>query len=147
MTFLRPFFHVQVTGSRGAELAYLRRAAIWRACSTFSWTIAPFLVSIATFAIYTLDGEKLTPQKAFVALALFNLLRFPLAMLPMVITSAVQAQVSIARLKKFLLLDETNPDNVIRCPPPHGGPARKDRPLVSIDQGMFAWKQMVGDLV
>jgi ABC-type multidrug transport system fused ATPase/permease subunit len=133
-------FLEQVTGSRGAELAFLRKAAIWRACSTFSWTIAPFLVSIATFAIYTMDGSLLTPQKAFVALALFNLLRFPLAMLPMVITSAVQAQVSIARLKKFLLLEETNPDNVIRSPPPHGGPARKDRPLVSIDQGMFAWK-------
>lgn len=131
-------FNAQVTKSRTLELADLKKASILRACSTFSWTIAPFLVSLATFAIYTGTGNDLTPQKAFVSLALFNLLRFPLAMLPMVITSAVQAQVSIKRLKDFLLLEETSPDNIQRLPPPSvPNPAQ---PVMTIENGMFAWK-------
>ena len=52
-------------------------------------------VSIATFATYALvhsnDPEnRLTAEKAFVALSLFNILQFPLSMLPAVISSLVQ---------------------------------------------------------
>lgn len=47
---------------------------------------------MTTFAVYVLSDEKnvLDAQKAFVSLSLFNLLRFPLAMLPMIVTSIVQ---------------------------------------------------------
>lgn len=85
------------------------------------------------------EHRELTPQVAFVALALFNLLRFPLAMLPMLITSMVQAQVSVTRLTKFLLESETNPSNVERLPPPPPGRAVKGEVVVSVEQGMFAW--------
>ena len=55
------------------------------------WYCAPFLVSFASFAIYVLsDSEnELTAEKAFVSLALFNILRFPLAMLPNLVTSII----------------------------------------------------------
>lgn len=87
---------------RHDELDALKKNAYIRAVSTFSWTIAPFFVSLATFISYTYSGNNLTPEKAFVALSLFNLLRFPLVMLPMLIASIVQAQVSMARVVKFL---------------------------------------------
>ena len=47
-------------------------------------------VSIATFAIYVLTGNELTASKAFVAISLFNILRFPMVMLPNVIISLIQ---------------------------------------------------------
>ena len=47
-------------------------------------------VSLATFAIYVLLGNELTATKTFVAISLFNILRFPLMMLPHVVTSAIQ---------------------------------------------------------
>lgn len=49
-------------------------------------------VALSTFAVYVLidDQNVLDAQKAFVSLALFNILRFPLNMLPMVISSIVQ---------------------------------------------------------
>ncbi len=52
-------------------------------------------VSLATFATYTLinldnPDERLTADKAFVALSLFNILRFPLSMLPYLISMLVQ---------------------------------------------------------
>ena len=47
-------------------------------------------VALATFAIYVLTGNELTANKAFVALALFNILRYPITMLPNVIISMIQ---------------------------------------------------------
>lgn len=49
-------------------------------------------MALSTFAVYVLvdEGNVLDAQKAFVSLALFNILRFPLNMLPMVISSMVQ---------------------------------------------------------
>ena len=60
----------------------------------------PVQVSLATFACYALvhrndiDPEnRLTADKAFVALSLFNILRFPLTMLPMLISNIVQVYI------------------------------------------------------
>lgn len=58
-------------------------------------------VALSTFAVYVLVDENnvLDAQKAFVSLALFNILRFPLNMLPMVISSMVQVRTSPLTLK------------------------------------------------
>lgn len=49
-------------------------------------------VALATFAVYVLSSPAniLDSEKAFVALSLFNILRFPLSMLPMIIANMVQ---------------------------------------------------------
>ena len=111
----------------------------------FSWSSAPFLVALATFITYTLSGHTLTAQKAFVSLALFNLLRFPLAMLPMMISAIVEATVSVHRVRKFLLHDEKDPNNVIRDPSALRESPFIDRfdnalPALYVDHGTFAWK-------
>ena len=56
------------------------------------------MVSLVTFATYVLVDENnvLDSQKAFVALSLFNILRFPLSMLPMMIASVVQVRIKKA---------------------------------------------------
>jgi hypothetical protein len=76
-------------------------------------------VSLATFATYALvnrnnpdPNARLTADKAFVALSLFNILRFPLSMLPMLISSMVQASVSVKRLRNFLKNEELDPSIV-----------------------------------
>ena len=47
-----------------------------------------------SFATYVLIDEKniLDSEKAFVSLSLFNILRFPLSMLPMMISNLVQVR-------------------------------------------------------
>ena len=47
-------------------------------------------VAISTFAVYIFTGHELSASKAFVALSLFNVMRFPLVMLPDVIVSTIQ---------------------------------------------------------
>uniref|UniRef100_A0A3Q0SJL6 Multidrug resistance-associated protein 1 n=1 Tax=Amphilophus citrinellus TaxID=61819 RepID=A0A3Q0SJL6_AMPCI len=85
-------FKDKVSEIRESELRVLKKAAYLAAVSTFTWVCAPFLVALSTFTVYILIDEQnvLDAQKAFVSLALFNILRFPLNMLPMVISSMVQ---------------------------------------------------------
>lgn len=90
-----PSFEKQILGIRGKEIDTLRGTAHLNAVTFFLWTFAPFLVSLVTFGTYVLadDENVLTPTKAFVALSLFNILRMPLMMLPMMITNMIQVSV------------------------------------------------------
>lgn len=60
----------------------------------FIQTALPFQVALTTFAVYVRVDENniLDAEKAFVSLSLFNILRFPLNMLPQVISSMVQVR-------------------------------------------------------
>ena len=83
-------------------------------------------VTLATFTTYSLANlnnpdERLTADKAFVALSLFNILRFPLAMLPTLISNIIQASVSVKRLGNFLKNEELDPNIVDwKLEPPEG---------------------------
>uniref|UniRef100_A0A8C3AGT5 Multidrug resistance-associated protein 1 n=1 Tax=Cyclopterus lumpus TaxID=8103 RepID=A0A8C3AGT5_CYCLU len=108
-------FKDKVSKIRESELRVLKKTAYLGAMSSFTWICAPFLVALSTFTVYVLIDEKnvLDAQKAFVSLALFNILRFPLNMLPMVISSMVQASVSLKRLRVFLSHEELQEDGVV----------------------------------
>jgi hypothetical protein len=53
-------------------------------------------------------GNKLTPTKAYTSLALFTLLRFPLAFLPSVIFAVINALVALNRIGQFLQSSEVD---------------------------------------
>ncbi|XP_074202385.1 multidrug resistance-associated protein 1 isoform X2 [Camelus bactrianus] len=109
-------FKDKVLAIRQEELKVLKKSAYLAAVGTFTWVCTPFLVALSTFAVYvTVDKNNiLDAQKAFVSLALFNILRFPLNILPMVISSIVQASVSLKRLRIFLSHEELEPDSIQR---------------------------------
>ena len=68
------------------ELEMMRKMGYISAAQMFTWASTPFMVSLMTFSVYTLVlGKALTTDVVFAAIALFNLLQFPLAMLPWVI--------------------------------------------------------------
>eukprot|EP00092_Neocalanus_flemingeri_P004166 GFUD01004481.1.p1 GENE.GFUD01004481.1~~GFUD01004481.1.p1 ORF type:complete len:1636 (+),score=378.79 GFUD01004481.1:74-4981(+) len=111
-----PSFMKEVVNIRNCELKILLNIGYLSAAISFIWTCAPFVVSLVTFAVYVLSDENnvLDAQKAFTSLALFNILRFPLSMLPMMITSAIQASVSIKRINKFMRSEELDPNSVVK---------------------------------
>jgi ABC-type multidrug transport system fused ATPase/permease subunit len=89
---------------REQELLTLKRIGYVNALDTFTWSCTPFLVAFATFAVHTVvRNEPLSPETVFVAISLFNLLQFPLSMLPYMISSVVEAAVSLRRVSNFLL--------------------------------------------
>uniref|UniRef100_A0A4W5KT46 ABC-type glutathione-S-conjugate transporter n=1 Tax=Hucho hucho TaxID=62062 RepID=A0A4W5KT46_9TELE len=87
-----PSFQNQVMGIREQELGVMRKFAYLSSVSTFIFSCAPALVSLATFAVFVaVDSENvLDAGKAFTSISLFNILRFPLAFLPMLIAAMVQ---------------------------------------------------------
>lgn len=111
-------FKEKVLAIRQKELNVLRKTAYLGALSTMAWTSAPFMVALTSFAVYvyvTVDeNTALDAERAFVSLSLFNILRFPLNMLPQVISSIVQASVSLKRIQSFLSHDELDPNSVDR---------------------------------
>lgn len=124
------------------ELSNLKKMCVLGAFTFFSWNLAPFLVSCSTFACYILFEKKsLTTDIVFPALALFNMLSFPLAVIPMVITNIVEAQVAVSRLTKFLTAGELQDDAVIRLPKA----TRDGETAVSIKNGTFLWSKSTKD--
>lgn len=51
----------------------------------------PVVVTVISFGMFTLLGGDLTPARAFTSLSLFAVLRFPLFMLPNIITQVLSS--------------------------------------------------------
>ncbi|KAI5750865.1 hypothetical protein M8J77_001951 [Diaphorina citri] len=128
-------FQEQILKIRSKEIKVLKEAAYLNAATSFIWSCAPFLVSLVSFAVYLLsdDSHVLDAQIAFVSLSLFNILRFPLSMLPMLISQLVQASVSVKRINSFMNQEDLDPNAVTH------DPDEKD-PLV-IENGTFTWER------
>lgn len=130
-------FKDKVLAIRQEELKVLKKSAYLAAVGTFTWVCTPFLVALSTFAVYMTVNKNnvLDAQKAFVSLALFNILRFPLNILPMVISSIVQASVSLKRLRIFLSHEELEPDSIERTPIKDGGGTNS----ITVKNATFTW--------
>nr|XP_015857887.1 multidrug resistance-associated protein 1 isoform X3 [Peromyscus maniculatus bairdii] len=130
-------FQDKVMDIRQEELKVLKKSAYLAAVGTFTWVCTPFLVALSTFAVYVTVDESniLDAKKAFVSLALFNILRFPLNILPMVISSIVQASVSLKRLRIFLSHEELEPDSIERWSIKDGGGMNS----ITVKNATFTW--------
>jgi ATP-binding cassette subfamily C (CFTR/MRP) protein 1 len=96
------------------ELKTLRKIGATQAFANFTWSTTPFLVSCSTFAVFVLTQDKpLTSDIVFPALTLFNLLTFPLSILPNVITAIIEATVAVGRLTSYFSAEELQKDAVI----------------------------------
>ncbi|KAL7041242.1 hypothetical protein ACKWTF_000685 [Chironomus riparius] len=125
-----PSFEKLIQEIRERELVVMRKGAILNAGTYFVWTLAPFLVQLASYITFVLLGGTLTANKAFVSAALFNILRFPMAMFPMMIANMAQAWVSVKRINKFLNAEELDSSNVANEPSENA---------LSITNGTFTW--------
>ncbi|PVU97053.1 hypothetical protein BB561_000790 [Smittium simulii] len=100
------------------ELKTLKEFGLMFTLQTITILVVPFLVTISTFATYSIfDGVSKGPldsKMIFVSVALFNLLRFPLNMLPSILTLLVDANVSLQRIRDYLTSEELIKDSVKR---------------------------------
>lgn len=128
-----PFIR-KVSSIRKNEIEYMKKNGYLHASTSFLWTCSPFFVSFVTFAIYVFSSKDniLDPKKAFVSLSLFNLLRFPMSMLPMMISMLISASVSITRLNRFLNSSEL--ENYVER-----NSILPDDAIISIENGKFSW--------
>lgn len=102
----KPFSDL-VTSIRERELGYLMKMATWGAVG-FSFVLlsTPIIMPVITFAVFAHSDGELSASKAFTALALFNLMRFPFAFMPMGILQFIQAKIALKRVRTLLLRSE-----------------------------------------
>ncbi|XP_028799285.1 ABC transporter C family member 12 isoform X1 [Neltuma alba] len=124
-------FQSRVQGIRFDELLWFRRAQLLSALNTFMLNSIPVLVTVTTFGMFTLLGGELTPARAFTSLSLFAVLRYPLNMLPSLLSQVVSAIVSLQRLQELLLAEE----RFLKPNPP----LVPGLPAISIQNGYFSW--------
>ncbi|GLT67383.1 hypothetical protein SLA2020_396970 [Shorea laevis] len=124
-------FQSRVQTLRNDELSWYRRAQLLSALNSFILNSIPVVVTVVSFGKFTLLGGDLTPSKAFTSLSLFAVLRFPLNMLPSLLSQVVNANVSLQRLEELLLAEERT-----LAPNP---PLEPGLPAISIKNGNFSW--------
>lgn len=77
---------------REQELKYIKKAGLLSTIFVTASTCTPIAVTCTTFTIFILTGTNgiLTAEKAFVSIALFNMLRMPLAMIPNIMSKVIE---------------------------------------------------------
>nr|AXN55887.1 ABC transporter C family member 2 [Crocus sativus] len=124
-------FQSKVQSIRDDELSWFRKSQLLGSLNSFMLNSIPVVVTVVSFGVYSLLGGNLTPAKAFTSLSLFAVLRFPLFMLPNLITQVVNTKVSLDRLEGLFLAEER-----ILLPNP---PLDPTLPAISIKDGYFSW--------
>ncbi|WZZ03807.1 hypothetical protein YC2023_089728 [Brassica napus] len=99
--------------------------------NSFILNSIPVVVTVVSFGVYVLLGGDLTPARAFTSLSLFAVLRFPLNMLPNLLSQVVNANVSLQRIEELLLSEE----RILAENPP----LQPGAPAISIKNGYFSW--------
>ncbi|XP_077569451.1 ATP-binding cassette sub-family C member 12-like isoform X2 [Stigmatopora nigra] len=102
-------FKVKIAELRRKEKGHLRVASYIQNANTGITSITPAFATVLTFMLHTLLGWKLDTTEAFTTIAVFNAIRFCLCLFPLAVKALAEASVSIARLKKILLIQNPDP--------------------------------------
>ena len=108
-------FKERILALRHLELLQIRKVAYLEVVQSLVFGSTPILIAVAAFAVFTAQGYALTPAVAFPALALFNLLRFPIVMLPWYLMEFINGCVALGRIQRFLQVSCISPHSVNMC--------------------------------
>ncbi|XP_055636691.1 multidrug resistance-associated protein 1-like isoform X6 [Toxorhynchites rutilus septentrionalis] len=102
------FFQRRILRQREHELQVLSRIVYWDAGKYLLGVASPFLVSLATFGLMILIGHAalLTLESVFVSIVLFNILKYPLSVLPILSSTWTATRASVDRINEFLKGEE-----------------------------------------
>jgi len=128
--------HGQLNQARHLEVTALFYNIIARSMMQFITWCLPMLVSLGTFSVLSLTTDDMTTLVCFTAIALFNVIRFPMLRLPRVLADLVQSFISIRRIAAFLCEQELDVDNKIEIPTP----AEPGEPAILAKDASFIWE-------
>ena len=96
----------RLQAARHTERIAIRKVQLIGTINSVLFLGGPILVAIAAFWTFTALGGIITADIAFPALAYFDLLRFPIIMLPTQVMNFINARVAIRRLQAFMNASE-----------------------------------------
>ncbi|KKA28465.1 hypothetical protein TD95_002534 [Thielaviopsis punctulata] len=92
----------------------------------------PAFASMLAFITYTLSNHNMQAAEIFSSLALFNGIRLPLNLFPMVLGNVIDAWSSIKRIQEYLLAEEMEEDIVVN---------REGEYAMEVKHANFTWEQ------
>ncbi|ORX52502.1 hypothetical protein BCR36DRAFT_324258 [Piromyces finnis] len=116
---------------RSKELARIRKSLIIYTGVDSVTGIIPVLASSVTYICYAVAGNKLTAGKVFSSLAFFNMLSFPLGILPMVSGQLADTVVALRRINNVISGEEL--DELPKIDP-------NSEFAISVKDGNFYWE-------
>uniref|UniRef100_A0A3Q3IJX9 ATP-binding cassette sub-family C member 5 n=1 Tax=Monopterus albus TaxID=43700 RepID=A0A3Q3IJX9_MONAL len=102
-------FEKTIAGLRKREKKEMQLVSYVQNANTSITSIIPTLATIVTFIVHTALGLKLNTSDAFTTIAIFNSMRFCLALMPLCVKALAEAAVSTKRLRKILLVQNPDP--------------------------------------
>ena len=103
-------FETRIARQRAKEVRTLLSFQKLNAITSTMWLTTPTTAALASFLIKSrlLPPYRITAAQGFTALTLFQLLSVSLTFLPYVINSAIQANVGLRRISRYLALDDVD---------------------------------------
>ena len=130
-------FAARLERARRAELKELRCTLVLRALMrTINFLLAPF-VGFVTLWVYVALGNTLSLETSFMTLSFFNILRFPLLLIPHAVALLFEGVVSVERIERFLQLPEH--DSSREGGGKRGEAVLLDGAVLRIDAETIAW--------
>ncbi|KAF6756229.1 multidrug resistance-associated ABC transporter [Ephemerocybe angulata] len=132
--------------AREAEMKWMIKGRINSVMFNLLWTLAPILVSIFSFFAYVWAGNELTISTAFTSIALFNLIRTPLNVIPTWIVQLLQAGVALKRISVYLDEEEVDPQvsSLMRADSPTYLPGEEELGL-GLEHADLKWNEVASD--
>lgn len=134
-------FHQEVDKYRNGELKNLTKVAYVTAVG-FSLILlsVPIIQPVIVFLTYSrISSVPLDAAKAFTTISLFNMMRFPMAFLPMGLLQYIQAKISIQRIEMYLLLPDLKPYVEEQVPEEITDEKSRECGSITIQNGSFSW--------
>lgn len=92
----------------------------------------PIFASMLSFITYSLSNHNLAPAEVFSSLALFNSLRIPLNLLPLVLGQVIDAWSSMKRIQEYLMEEEMEEEMTIDT---------KGEDAIRLEDASFTWER------
>ena len=128
-----PFMR-KILDIREKEIKTIRMNGVLQSIQNFNYACSPILITLCTFTAFTMSDENniLTPQKVFVSMALFNIMRVGLCLFPMALREVIKTYVSVKRITKFLNAEELDPNTI-------GKSCKCDNNMIEVNEASFTW--------
>ena len=121
------------------EAASLLPLQVLNAVTSTLWLTAPTMAGLASFLVKSqLLHQTITPAEGFTSLTLFQLLSVSLTFLPSVINQAIQANVGLRRISRYLALPDVDGRDAAAAA---AAAAQLPRGALRIRNGSFRWKE------
>ena len=125
-------FLQRLSDIRNQEIAAIQvLLAIRNAINAVSMSL-PIFASMLAFITYSLTSHSLNPAHVFSSLALFNSLRMPLNLLPLVIGQVTDAWSSIYRIQEYLMSEDQDDEAKVD---------EEAKYALEIDKADFTWER------